>query len=306
MTEKREGLGRPGMLCREAPTLYLAHSPSAPGTNCLVGRNGVPRIERGMPMLVSFYYVKGFMRERGRYAVDKWVLDSGAYSAFASGAKIDLAEYTEFCLEVLSTDPDLVEVYSLDVIGGSEWRKTLDNMERMWAAGVPAIPTYHLGEPWEMLEIIRRDYPGKIAIGGAACAKGRAKLDQARQVFARAWPARIHGFAFGGKAAIRTLPFHSVDATNWQISPLRYGNWHITPDVLRKFSNIGRISQRGSRQDLSSEVARYGELQRWARFRWRREMALLERECAPWPPPRSVRGVEHAQGVERASGAGGP
>ena len=64
------------------------------------------------------------------------------------------------------------------------------------------------------------------------------------------------------------LPWHSVDATTWMIGPSKYGRW---------LSYGGRMSVRGSaNSDLRAEVDWYLELERWARFKWRNEMAVLD------------------------------
>lgn len=217
-------------------------------------------------LLVSYVYLAPFRRHRARYAFRDWVLDSGAFSAKQLGTVIDLNAYIATCQELLATDPQLTEVFALDVIG--DWRGTVRNTERMWAAGVPAIPAFHVGAPWELLLDLARQYP-KIALGGAV--GYRAKLPWAQQAFARikrdlGHLVPIHGFGFGGAEAVMALPWHSVDATNWEIGPCKYGRW----------ARFGQMSVRGSQQNLRSEVEWYLDLERRARARWRAEMAALE------------------------------
>src|SRR4029450_7558395 len=67
-------------------------------------------------------------------------------------------------------------------------------------------------------------YP-KVALGAPIGLKKAYKLHWAEQCFARIWPKRIHGFGFGGRDYVMTLPFHSIDATNWETGPCRFGNW---------------------------------------------------------------------------------
>lgn len=256
-----------------APTLYLAHVPGAQGDNNLVGQRGVAQIpdaERPA-LLVSFFYAKGFIENRERFAVREWVMDSGAHSAYRSGKTIDLSAYIDACRLLLDRDPTLVEVFGLDVIG--DWKAGRANIEAMWKAGIPAVPTYHFGEPWEVLRDYIADFPWKIAIGGAAGVKGPIKLKQAGQIFARAWPMRIHGFAFGTRKAAMALPWHSTDATNWEVGPCQFGSWKSLPGV----------NQRGSAQNLRAEIEYYMNAEREACSRWRREMEMLERERPAWP-----------------------
>lgn len=250
----------------QKPDVRLAEVAGMQGTNTLAGLKGVERIpvESAPALLVSFFYLDVFLKAQAKYVYRDWVIDSGAYSAFNSGGVIDLTEYIATCKHLLANDPTLVECYSLDVIG--DWKKSLANTERMWSEGIEAIPAYHAGEPWEVLELLARDYP-KIAFGGVALKRAKAKMAWANQCFARVWPKKIHGFAFGGKAVLE-LPFHSVDSTSWAMGPLGYGNWKAYPGV--------RLSWRGSSQNLRAEVEYHLEIERKARWRWRREMALLE------------------------------
>lgn len=250
-----------------APDIRLAHSPGAQGDNVLIGQRGVEAMtgDSAPALLVSYFYLDQFINNRHRYHYRDWVMDSGAFSAHNSGATINLQDYIDCCKRLLAEDKSLTEVYALDVIG--DWRASLKNTEEMWKQGVPAIPCYHANEPWEVLTEMAKQYP-KIALGGVALAKTGKKLAWAGQCFARVWPKRIHGFAFGSEKAIMTLPFHSVDATNWEVGPCKYGQW--------KAFGGQRVSVRGSAQNLRAEVEWYLELEKKARLRWKKEMALLE------------------------------
>jgi CO/xanthine dehydrogenase Mo-binding subunit len=68
------------------------------------------------------------------------------------------------------------------------------------------------------------------------------------------------------------LPFHSVDATNWEIRPCQFGEWEWFGD---------KLSIRGSDQPLRAEVEAYLKRERVARERWRKEMELLQDTDAP-------------------------
>lgn len=218
-------------------------------------------------ILVSYVYLKPFLKYKPTYYYRDWVMDSGAFSAANSGVTIDLQAYIDCCKEMFATDPTLTEVFALDVI--EDWRASIKNTEKMWAQGVPAIPTYHAGEPWEVLDAIARDYP-KIALGGAVGMKKVAKNVWAGKCFKRVWPKKIHGLGFGSEDSILMVPWHSVDATSWEIGPCRFGRW----------ATYGQMSVRGAAQNLQSEIRFYMAIEDKARARWRREMAKLEAiEC---------------------------
>lgn len=211
-------------------------------------------------LLVSYYYLEPFLKNRSRYSYRDWVMDSGAFSAQRSGVEIDLQKYIDTCKKLLDEDKTLVEVYALDVIG--DGKASLRNCEEMWRQGVEAIPTFHVGSPEQELYQIAKDYP-KIALGGAVGYRQKDKW--AAQCFARVWPKAIHGFGFGSETSIMSLPWHSVDATNWEIGPCKYGRWNT----------FGQMSVRGSKQNLRAEVEWYLDLERRARLKWKKEMAKI-------------------------------
>lgn len=255
------------------PNVRLAHVPGAQGDNVLLGQRGVAALpDTSLPaLLVSYVYLQPFLKNRHVYRYRDWVLDSGAFSAHNSGEEIRLPEYIDCCKELLATDPTLTEVFALDVIG--DWRASKKNCEKMWKAGVPAIPCFHFGEPWKELVAMARDYP-KIALGGVVGQKVEPRDKWIGQCFARVWPKKIHGFGFSGEKTLMRFPFHSVDATNWELGPCKYGTW--------KAFGHQRVSVRGSKQNLRAEVEWYLDLERRARERWKKEMALLESQPDSW------------------------
>lgn len=247
-----------------APSIKLAHVPGAQGDNNLIGQRGVAQLEGDSKpaLLISYYYLDAFLANQENYAYRNWVMDSGAFSAHNSGKEIKLQDYIDCCKQLMSSDPTLVEIYALDVIGNHD--ASIKNCEEMWRQGVPAIPTFHYGSPWEALKYLAATY-SKIAIGG--CVGKRDKDTFAGQCFARVWPKKIHGFGFGAEKSIMTFPFHSVDATNWEMGPCAFGRWQAFG---------GNLSVRGSSQNLKAEVDWYLELERKAQERWKKEMQLLE------------------------------
>lgn len=248
----------------EAPTIRLAHVPGAQGDNCLMGRNDLPKLpaSKAPALLVSFFYLTDWLKNRHRYVIRDWVLDSGAFSARAQGVTISLRNYIDTCKRLIDEEPSLAEIFALDVIGDA--KATKRNTEAMWKAGVPAIPTFHRHEPWDYLKGYAADYP-KIAVGGMADLRQKAKTDYAEQCFARVWPKPIHGFGAATRELILGLPWHSTDATSWELGPCGFGNW----------KTFGYMNLRGSRQNLRVEVEHYLNLEKLARHRWAKQMAKL-------------------------------
>lgn len=283
------------------PTLRLAHSPGAQGDNCLMGRNGVERIpqhptvrlatgsspgycltgaygvekvpndehagEYGYDprpaLLISFAYLDGFLKNQDRYTYRDWAMDSGAFTAHSSGKPVELNRYIDTCLQLKEKDPTLTEIFALDVIG--DWEASIRNAEEMHRQGVAAIPTYHCGSPEDALLHLAEHYE-KISLGGAVGMRFKQKLEWARACFARVWPKKIHGLGFGSRRHILALPWHSVDATNWEVAPCKFGNW----------ATYGPLQIRGSQQNLRVEVDHYLKIERQARRKWATVLSELD------------------------------
>lgn len=246
------------MLPEAAPTVYLGYAPNGRCRGVL--HEDSPRAvapEQAPAVLVGYPFLGGFLRDKPGLRIRSWALDSGAFSAYNSGVTIDLDGYIARCQELLATDPLLAEVFALDVIG--DWRASLRNAEAMWRAGVPAVPTFHIGEPEDVLLGLARDYP-KIGIGGVARLRGAQKRRFAEQCFARVWPKRVHGFGVGTREMLLAVPWDSVDATTWETGPGAFGRW-------RSFGGR-RLGVRGGDQDLRREVEWFLNLERLARHRW--------------------------------------
>lgn len=216
-------------------------------------------------LLVSFINLEQFQCHRDRYAFRNWALDSGAFSAHQSNKKIDHQEYIDTALRLLDEDPTLVEVFGLDVIGKPD--ASLRNCEEEWRQGLQAIPTYHIGSPEEQLHHLANNYP-KIALGGMARFKKGVRKEWIRQCFAHIWPKRIHGFGISDRETVLSFPFDSVDSTSWEFGPCGFGQW----------KTFGKMSVRGSEQNLRVEVEWYLALEREARSRWADQLAKLDAE----------------------------
>jgi hypothetical protein len=219
-------------------------------------------------LLVSYVYVSRFVAIKHTYDFRDWALDSGAFSAHTLGKKIENLAYIEFALQLRAEDPTLSDIFALDVI--DDYKAGLKNAQAAWDHGLAAIPCYHFGEPWEYLRDLAQLAP-KIAIGGAVGMRLQQKDAWASKCFAQVWPKRIHGFGFGSETSLLRNPFDSVDASNWESAPCRWGHWKA----------YGALDVRGSRQHLRAEIAWYLELERRARHRWAPQMAEIGAVASP-------------------------
>lgn len=236
------------------------------------GWEGVPR-ERLPALFVSYYYYKRFKSLRPHLHFRSWSMDSGGFSAFAVGAHIDLKAYTECCKHLLATDPALVEVYALDQM--ADWEGTRKNTVYMWTQGVPAIPIFHYGGPWEILDWYKKEFPWRLAIGGLANVPGRKKIFQAARLIRHAWPARLHGLGITAPEALWRLPYATVDSVSWSLNPSKYG----------KFVSFGHYSSgiRDSTTSIRTDLEYFLKAERELRSRWASTFTALDKEIPEWP-----------------------
>jgi hypothetical protein len=228
----------------------------------------------GPSLLVAYPQLAGFLRARADVAHRSWVLDSGAYSALTSGLKIDLSRYIDECLSLLAGPRPPEVIFGLDVIGDPE--ASARNVERMIAAGVPAVPTFHHGSPWHYLDGLARQHE-RIAFGGlvARGAGGHGtrlqigdKLRFIEGCVSRSWPRWAHGFGCADRRILGRYPLASADSTTWYYGPARYGDSSL----------IGK--QRGPRTGhpafpafVDLEVSTYLRMERDVAGRWARVMS---------------------------------
>jgi hypothetical protein len=164
------------------------------------------------------------------FVIDYLLLDSGAYTAFTQGKKIDLREYAEFINE-LRKHPmigNFAGAITLDEIPAkpgtrvtnkelnSTAQKSFENTEKLkeLVSGVPILPVYHAGERFKFLELYE-DY-GYLAF---SLTSERRSKDWAEDVFEIAaklgWDdKRIHGLGHSSPTIVSTLPYHSVDVSS--------------------------------------------------------------------------------------------
>jgi len=142
-------------------------------------------------------------------------LDSGAFSAFTLGKKINIDEYINF----IKKNKKNINVYAtLDVIG--DYKATNKNTEYMESKGLNPLPTFHFGSPLEELERLCNKYE-YIALGGLVpLSMQRKKLENwlnkcFKVIVNRKKITKVHGFGVNSFWAWEKYPFYSVDATSW-------------------------------------------------------------------------------------------
>lgn len=219
-------------------------------------------------LLVSYVYYEAFAKNRERYDYRDWMMDSGAYSAYNSGKIILLDEYIDFCHKLRAEDPTLAEIIALDVIGDD--KGSLKNAQKMRKAGLDVIPVFHIGDDWGIF----KEYCQGFSKVGISCRFGEPTADSFRfydQCFARGWPKKFHSFGWAEEKVLMKYPIHSADSTSWEMGPCAFGRWQF----------FGKLSVRGSKQNLRSQVEWYMDLESRLRDRWKKDMLKLEALDAP-------------------------
>ena len=160
----------------------------------------------------------------------RFFLDSGAYSAWTRGTKIDLDEYLEFIYANL----DQIDVYaSLDVIPGKPGQVATpaerdEAAEASWSnyiymvdQGFDPLPVYHYGEDLRFLERMLDFGCHYIGIGGLVGVRAGPRQLWLDRIFDRLTDdkgmpiVKTHGFGMTSIPLIFRYPWYSVDSTTW-------------------------------------------------------------------------------------------
>lgn len=179
----------------------------------LVGEN-YPNI------LISFAYISSVTgRELNKVRRDSLFIDSGAFTAWATGLKLDIDKYIEFLQR------GRFSVYAnMDVIHDGEG--SYRNYIYMKKHGLTPLPVFHSEEEFKWLEtyLEMTDY---IAIGGMAGGEYSKEekykfLDKCFSIISKHWQKKVHGFGIGDPDIMLRYPFCSVDTTS-AMNGSRYG-----------------------------------------------------------------------------------
>lgn len=162
-------------------------------------------------------YVKG-MREDGA----KIFLDSGAFSAYTLGAKIDLPTYVDYIkrnMDIFRVEDGVLMVAVLDGIGDP--LETYRNQLTMEALGVKPMPCFHAGEDERYLEWYIQNYD-YISLGGMV----GSSTKQLMLWLDRVWDKylvdgagkprlKVHGFGITSIPIMERYPWWSCDSSSW-------------------------------------------------------------------------------------------
>lgn len=179
---------------------------------------------RAIPhILESYHYVgKQAFVDHMRCNGAKIFVDSGAFSAFTLGAKIDLNGYCEYIkrnLDIIRVEDGVVMASVLDGIGDplETWR----NQHAMEELGAKPLPCFHAGEDERYLEWYVKNYE-YITLGGMV----GSSTKQLSVWLDRIWDRylvdgsgrprlKVHGFGITSIPLMERYPWQSCDSSSW-------------------------------------------------------------------------------------------
>lgn len=195
---------------------------------------------RGMPTLVSYAiyarWLDDYISSFGRV-----LIDSGAFSEFNSGVKVDGPAYRDWCQRWGNT-AHVDAVAGLDDISG-DWRKSLRNYEAFGG-----FPTYHESDPPELLTdliSIARERGNWLGVGLMPPRAGKWRW--VKETLSRV-PDDLHVHVWAGGAYSGHPRVASVDSTNWFRDAWQYRNQlpHLTPAecveiAVKRYQRVQRV-----------------------------------------------------------------
>ena len=207
-------------------------------------------LAQGCPILVSY----AAAIKVGRWLEDSWMhsftdgllIDSGAYSVYASGVEVDLPKYVEWAARFPWKDAWA----GLDDVSG-DWKRSWEN----YKAG--GFPTFHDSDPPELLDdLIPMALEGQGWIGIGLTTPRSGKEEWMRRTLDRI-PAglHVHAWACGLYAHLKRID--SIDSTNWfRDVPKLLGNSltaHLTPGecleiIVKRYQRAKRLRHEDSGQ----------------------------------------------------------
>lgn len=188
-------------------------------------------------LLESYHYI-GRQRSVDMIRADgiKVFLDSGAFSAWSLGAKVDMVAYCDYIKkndDIIRKDDGDILASVMDAIGDAQG--TYENQLHMESMGVRPLPCYHFGEDPRYLEYYISKYK-YITLGGMVAQSTpqlKLWLDEIWGKYLTDGSGRprlkVHGFGLTTPELMRRYPWYSVDSSSW-VQTARIGGMLLLPE----------------------------------------------------------------------------
>lgn|GEM_PF-1074399 len=170
-------------------------------------------------VLVAYPYLQAGMIEAlaGCGPHLRFLLDCGAFTAWAGGKPVDLDAYCK-SIETMSVRP--WRYFALDVIGDPE--ATRRNYEVMLSRGLTPVPILTPGESLDVMDEYWRT-SDVVGVGGLN-GLGHRKHGYVKAVMRHAAGRRVHLLGYTGLSYIKAHRPYMCDASSWE-SGARYGSF---------------------------------------------------------------------------------
>lgn len=199
-------------------------------------------------LLESFHYANVRLERALREGGFTIFLDSGAFSAFTQGSRIDIDAYAAY----IKTNHDIIhQAASLDIIGRDSEAGTYANQKRLESLGCRVLPTHHARDRDEWLVRYLEDGYDYICLGGMVPENSRYLQIWLDHIFSKYLTnkdgtpkVKVHGFGLTSVPLINRYPWYSVDSTSWVLTS-RFGQIYIDlPSGVHKIDFSARSQKR--------------------------------------------------------------
>lgn len=203
-------------------------------------------------VLISYAYFNDSIAEilnKHKHKI-RFLLDSGAFTAWKKGRVITIDEYCNF-LRTIPIKP--WRYFTLDVIGNP--KETFENYKIMLDRGFNPIPVFTKGERQEMINTYY-ETSDIVGIGSLVGAKGNKKYVQwiMRYIGKR----KVHWLGFTNLNFMKKYHPYMCDSTSWNTGQM-YGSLYIYHGNGKRFEMFKRsdLINRPSKEVIST-IHKYG------------------------------------------------
>lgn len=165
--------------------------------------------EHRLNVLVAYPYCKpDILKFMGEHKSEvRFLLDSGAFTAWKAGGSVNLDEYCKF---IELNGSVIWRYFALDVIGDAE--KTARNYETMLARGLKPVPIFTRGENPAHIDDL---YATSDLIGVGGLVQTRGNKGFVNGVMKKIAGRKVHLLGFNSLSFIKYHKPYSCDATSW-------------------------------------------------------------------------------------------
>ncbi len=173
--------------------------------------------EKKLNLLVAYPYANSRVFDELKKAEHKirFLLDSGAFTAWKAGKEISLDDYCSF-LEKIPVKP--WRYFSLDVIGNPE--ATMENYQKMLERGFTPLPIFTRGENCSAIEKYY-ETSDVVGIGGLVGTKGNKAF--VNGIMKKIGKRKVHLLGFTNPDYIKHYRPYMCDSSSWS-SSVRYAS----------------------------------------------------------------------------------